>query len=117
MHDALNSFILARVVAAIQTASSPAAVRITGETRFDEDLAFDSLDLLEVAMCLEETFEIEFSRDTILQFATVSDVVAYLSRHFFRDVAGEEPSEAELDWNGVGFAKPPVTRPLERARP
>ena len=117
MHDALNSFILARVVAAIQTASSPAAVRITGETRFDEDLAFDSLDLLEVAMCLEETFEIEFSRDTILQFATVSDVVAYLSRHFFRDVAGEEPIEADVDWNGVGFAKPPVTRPLERARP
>jgi len=117
MHDALNSFILARVAAAIQTASSPAAVRITGETRFDEDLAFDSLDLLEVAMCLEETFEIEFSRDTILQFATVSDVVAYLSRHFFRDVAGEEPIEAELDWNGVGFAKPPATRPLERARP
>jgi acyl carrier protein len=117
MHDALNSFILVRVVTAIQTASSPGNVQITGETRFDEDLAFDSLDLLEVAMCLEETFEIEFSRETVLQFETVSDVVAYLSRHFFRDVAGEEPIEARFDVGGPGFARPPPARPLERARP
>lgn len=117
MHDALNDFVLARVVAAIQTASTPGNVQITGETRFDEDLAFDSLDLLEVAMCLEETFEIEFSRETVLQFETVSDVVAYLSRHFFRDVAGEEPIEAKFDLGDPGFARLPATRPLERARP
>ena len=117
MHDALNSFILARVVTAIQTASSPGPARITGETRFDEDLAFDSLDLLEVAMCLEETFEIEFSRETVLQFETVSDVVAYLSRHFFRDVAGEEAVEATFDLGGHGFARLPVSHPLEPAWP
>ena len=51
-------------------------------------------------MCLEESFEIEFSRETLLEFETVSDVVAYLSRHFFRDVAGAEPVEAAFDLGG-----------------
>ncbi len=115
MHDALNSFILTRVVTAIQAASSPGNVQITAETRFDEDLAFDSLDLLEVAICLEETFEIEFSRDTVLQFEAVSDIVGYLSRRFFRDVAGEEPIDADAE-AVTRFARPPIGRASVQAR-
>jgi acyl carrier protein len=115
MHDALNSFILARVVAAIQAASTPGNVQITAETRFDADLGFDSLDLLEVAMCLEETFEIEFSRETVLQFAVVSDVVAYLSRHFFRDVAREEPIDPDAGAMR-GIARLPAGRAFVQIR-
>ncbi len=117
MHVALNSLILARVAAAIRTVSSPGNFQITGETRFDEDLAFDSLDLVEVAMCLEELFEIEFSRDSVLEFETVSDVVAYLSRHFFRDVAADEPIDVSTGLGDHGFARAPATRAVERARP
>jgi acyl carrier protein len=117
MHSALNNLILTRVAAAIQTVSTPGNGQITGETRFDEDLAFDSLDLVEVAMCLEELFEIEFSRDSVLEFETVSDIVAYLSRHFFRDVGGEEPIDVPIGLGDPGFATPPAARALERARP
>ena len=117
MHTALNNLILARVASAIQTVSAPGNSQITGETRFDEDLAFDSLDLVEVAMCLEELFEIEFSRDSVLEFETVSDIVAYLSRHFFRDVAGDGSITVPIGLGDPGFARPPAASTLERARP
>ncbi|MBN9562181.1 MAG: acyl carrier protein [Alphaproteobacteria bacterium] len=117
MHSALNNLILTRVAAAIQTVSAPGNVQITGETRFDEDLAFDSLDLVEVAMCLEELFEIEFSRDSVLEFETVSDIVAYLSRHFFRDVVGDEPVEMPVGLARPEYTRWPVARVIEGARP
>lgn len=117
MHSALNNLILARVAAAIQTVSAPGSGQITGETRFDEDLAFDSLDLVEVAMCLEELFEIEFARDSVLEFETVSDIVGYLSRHFFRDVAGDEPMDMPVSLGEPGFTSWPVTGAIEGARP
>jgi acyl carrier protein len=117
MHSALNNLILARVAAAIQTVSAPGNGQITAETRFDEDLAFDSLDLVEVAMCLEELFEIEFSRDSVLEFETVSDIVAYLSRHFFRDVVGDEPVEMPVGLGKPEYTRWPVARVIEGARP
>ena len=92
MHAALNSVILTRVVAAVRAASFPADVQITASTRFEADLGFDSLDLLEVAACLEEAFDVEFPHGAIARFATISDVVAYLSEHYFRDVGQEEPA-------------------------
>lgn len=87
MTDALNRSIAAAVIEAIRRCFFLPDAQITVETRFAEDLALDSLDILEVAMALEDKFDLEFSRDVINRFRAVSDVVAHLSRYFFHDVS------------------------------
>lgn len=45
-----------------------------------KSLGLDSLDLVEVMMKIEEEFDIEFSNDEMLSFATVADVLADLEK-------------------------------------
>lgn len=117
MHAALNSAILARVVAAVRAASFPAGIQITAATRFEADLGFDSLDVLEVAMCLEEAFDLAFTRDTVARFATVSDVVAYLSQRYFRDIGEEELVTFDASSQPPPRSTPTLVRGLEPAHP
>ena len=49
---------------------------VTMETRLVEDLAFDSLAMLMMAMEIEEAFGFKFTE--LVKFETVSDVCAYL---------------------------------------
>lgn len=46
---------------------------LTLETRFVEDLGADSLDLYQMAMHLEEVFDVSFSEDDINKIVTVND--------------------------------------------
>ena len=46
---------------------------LTFETRFVEDLGADSLDLYQMAMHLEEVFDVSFSEDDINKIVTVND--------------------------------------------
>lgn len=48
------------------------------DTRFKEDLNFDSLDSVESVMALEEEFNIEIPDEDAEKFLTVGDVVEYL---------------------------------------
>jgi acyl carrier protein len=50
--------------------------QIAAETRFVEDLNADELDLLEVAMAMEEEFGVEISDEKIEAITTVGDLVA-----------------------------------------
>ena len=54
---------------------------ITGETNFLTDLGADSLDVVELAMNIEDEFELgEISEENIRSIQTVADLVAYVSK-------------------------------------
>ncbi len=85
MTEALNQTIVAAVISAIRHTLFLPDHPISLETRFAEDLSLDSLDIVELAMALEETFQTEFPSEASERFRSVSDLVAYLSRRYFRD--------------------------------
>ncbi len=49
------------------------ADKITKEAKFAEDLDADSLDLVELVMALEETFDIEVAEDELKEIRTVGE--------------------------------------------
>lgn len=49
------------------------ANELTLETKFVEDLGADSLDLYQIAINLEEVFDISFHEDDLKQVITVND--------------------------------------------
>jgi acyl carrier protein len=51
---------------------------ITMDTSFEDDLNADSLDLVELLMVLEDTYDMEFPAEDLETFKTVGDVVNYL---------------------------------------
>jgi acyl carrier protein len=85
--SAFESSILARVTAAIQHTTFMHDDGITPQSRFDEDLGLDRLEVMEVMIHIEDVFDTEFPTEAIVQFESVPDVVRYLSRRFFPDAA------------------------------
>lgn len=55
------------------------ADQVVPEAHFIEDLGADSLDLVELIMALEETFEIEIPDEDAEGISTVQDAIDYLS--------------------------------------
>ena len=51
---------------------------ITPEASITSDLVADSLDLIDLAMSIEDEFEIELSDDAIEHIKTVGDMVSYI---------------------------------------
>lgn len=51
---------------------------LTETTKFIDDLGADSLDLFQLAMALEEKYEIEIPSEDLEKIITVSDVVKYV---------------------------------------
>ena len=54
------------------------ARELTLDTRFVEDLGADSLDLYQIAMNLEEVFDVSFSEEDLKQVITVNDAYELL---------------------------------------
>jgi len=53
---------------------------ITMDTTFIDDLGVDSLDVVELTMAIEETFDVpEFDDDLIAELVTVGDLYQFLS--------------------------------------
>ena len=48
---------------------------VNPESRFVEDLAADSLDVIQIVLKLEEEFDIEIPDDAVEQISTVQDAV------------------------------------------
>lgn len=69
MTDKLKD-IIARVLPGVDVGA------VTGETRLIEDLGFDSLAMMMMAMEIEEAFGFRFKE--LVRFETVADVLAYL---------------------------------------
>lgn len=53
--------------------------RVKSEASFIDDLGADSLDIVELVMAMEETFEIEIPDEEAEKLKTVQDVADYLS--------------------------------------
>ncbi|MBR2868082.1 MAG: acyl carrier protein [Clostridia bacterium] len=51
---------------------------ITDNASITGDLGADSLDLVDLAMSIEDEFDIELSDDALEKIKTVSDLVAYI---------------------------------------
>ena len=54
---------------------------VTPDASFMEDLGADSLDFVELAMALEEEFEIEIPDSDVEKIQTVQDALSYLDEH------------------------------------
>lgn len=57
-----------------------AAEDLTRATHFRDDLNYDSLDMVETAMSVEEMFNISIPDDDVEGLQTVSDVIDYVVR-------------------------------------
>lgn len=54
--------------------------RITPETTFKDDLGADSLDIVELVMELEDTFDTEISDEDAEELTTVGKAVSYIQQ-------------------------------------
>ena len=54
------------------------ASEITADSRFNEDLNADSLDLFELVMAIEEEYGVEIPSEDLEKLATVNDVIEYI---------------------------------------
>ena len=54
---------------------------ITENTKLQEDLGADSLDLVEIIMEFETKFGLEIPDEDILKFKTIGDAVKYIEAH------------------------------------
>lgn len=53
---------------------------ITPDTNLAEALWFDELDMVDLAMDLEDTFSTEITDEVLEKFTTVGDIVEYLEK-------------------------------------
>lgn len=53
------------------------AAELTAETTF-ESLGADSLDLMEMVMSFEETFDVEIDTESVADLTTIGSVVTYI---------------------------------------
>ena len=51
---------------------------VTQDASFQQDLGADSLDIVELVMTLEETFDIEIPDDDAEKMQTIADAIDYL---------------------------------------
>ena len=54
---------------------------VTMEATFVDDLAADSLDIVELVMALEEEFDLEIPDSDAEKIVTIGDVVKYIEEH------------------------------------
>ena len=54
---------------------------VTMEATFVDDLAADSLDIVELVMTIEEEFDLEIPDSDAEKIVTVGDVVKYIEEH------------------------------------
>ena len=55
--------------------------KITPEANLNTDLGINSIELAELVMRCEETFNIEIEEEALQNFATIGDVVSYLEKN------------------------------------
>ncbi len=76
-HAALSATVYA--IVAELTNAAPGELR--GSDRLREDLGLDSLHSMELLSRVSETFDIDPDLETVMQVATIDEVIAALSAH------------------------------------
>lgn len=69
---------LEQVKAVVADKLGAEAGEITEDTRFQEDLEADSLDLVELIMALEDEYSIQISDEEAQEIRSIKDAVAYI---------------------------------------
>jgi len=54
--------------------------QLVPETSFIDDLGADSLDIVELVMAMEETFDVEIPDDDAEKIQTIGDAISYLKK-------------------------------------
>ncbi|MCX7799635.1 MAG: acyl carrier protein [Fimbriimonadales bacterium] len=75
----MSQEILDRVRKIVVNALSVKEEEVVESASFEEDLGADSLDVVELAMALEEEFGIDIPDDDVNSIKTVGDAVKYIS--------------------------------------
>ena len=57
------------------------AEKVTKEATFVDDLAADSLDIVELVMSIEEEFDVEIADSEAEKIVTIADVVEYIKNN------------------------------------
>jgi acyl carrier protein len=71
---------LEQVKAVVADKLGAEAEEITEDTRFQEDLEADSLDLVELIMALEDEYSIQISDEDAQEIRSIKDAVAYIEK-------------------------------------
>ena len=69
-----------RIIAVVVEQLSVEEAQATPDASFIDDLAADSLDIVEVVMALEEEFEIEIPDGDAEDIGTVAEAIAYVKK-------------------------------------
>jgi len=69
-----------RVLANIAEQLGVSREELVPEARFSDDLGADSLDIVELVMAMEETFDIEIPDDDAEKIQTIGDVLSYVKK-------------------------------------
>jgi acyl carrier protein len=69
-----------KVVQAVEQTVYIAGKSVTPTSRLVDDLRLGRFARLKLALYLEETFEVEIPDEAVADFATVGDIVRYMSR-------------------------------------
>jgi acyl carrier protein len=69
-----------KVVQAVEQTVYIAGKSVTPTSRLVDDLRLGRFARLKLALYLEETFEVEIPDEAVAHFATVGDIVRYMSR-------------------------------------
>lgn len=76
--ERMNIMALEKIKNIISEQFAISADDITEDTVLMEDLDADSLDLIDLAMSLEDCFEVEVPDEELERFKTVGDIVKYI---------------------------------------
>ncbi|MCM1982764.1 acyl carrier protein [Lyngbya confervoides] len=75
----MNEEIFEKVKSIVAEQLSVEESQVTPEANFQNDLNADSLDVVEMVMALEESFDIEIPDEAAEEIKTVQDAVTYIS--------------------------------------
>ena len=70
--------VIGRIIACINRCDTTLNVEITGKTSLVKDLGFDSIDMLDVVMELEDDFDYVFSDSLVAKADTVDAIAIYV---------------------------------------
>lgn len=75
-----NAELECKVIEIVAKQFAVAKEKVSPKTRFQDDLAADSLDTIEMVMELEDAFDIEVPDDTAAKIKTVGDVIDFVEK-------------------------------------
>jgi acyl carrier protein len=91
MRPSSRNDVFNKVVLAVEQTVHITNHGLTPATRLADDLGVGRFGRIRLAVYLEETFDIEITDEAIDQFATVADIVKYVSRRTHEDPRARSP--------------------------